>query len=190
MASAPGSPDDDIAGDRQRATHPLAMPGRLVRTARLTLIPPGKENLPDLIRLKADARVFALMLHGVRSPERTREELEDDIDFWEVRGYGTWCVFLTETGAFLGIAGLMERPDGRGVAMRFALWPECRGHGYAREAAKAGLDFGHRAGLARIIAVAWVENLASRQVLRDIGMAECDAFQHRGQRMIVYESPA
>ncbi|MBK1660219.1 N-acetyltransferase [Paracraurococcus ruber] len=164
------------------------MPGRLVRTPRLTLVPPGKENLPDLIRLKGDPRVFELMLHGVRSPERTREELEDDIEFWEVRGYGTWCVFETETGEFLGIAGLMERPDGRGVAMRFALWPECRGKGYAREAARAGLEFGHRAGLARIIAVAWEENHASRQVLGDIGMAECDAFDHKGRRMILFES--
>ena len=45
----------------------------------------------------------------------------------------------------------------------------------------------HRAGLRRIIAVAWVENLASRQVLQDIGMRECDSFIHRGRRMLVYE---
>ena len=45
----------------------VPMPGRLVRTERLTLVPPGKENLPDLIRLKSDPRVFELMLHGVRS---------------------------------------------------------------------------------------------------------------------------
>lgn len=161
---------------------------RTITTARLSLLPPGLEHLPDLIRLKADERVFGLMLHGVRTPERTREELEDDIDFWRVRGYGTWSVFERGTGDFLGIAGLMERPDGRGVALRFALWPECRGKGYAREAAAAGLEFGHRAGLARIIAVAWVENLASRLVLQDIGMTECDAFLHRGRRMLVYES--
>jgi len=168
----------------------IPMPGRLVRTPRLTLIPPGKENLPDLIRLKSDPRVFELMLHGVRNEARTRDELDDDIEFWQVRGYGTWCVFLTETGEFLGIAGLMERPDGRGVAMRFALWPECRGKGYAREAARAGLDFGHRAGLPRIIAVAWAENVASRLVLQDIGMQECDEFLYRGRRMMVYESLA
>jgi len=166
----------------------VPLPGRLVRTSRLTLAPPGRENLQDLMRLKGDPRVFELMLHGVRSPERTREELEDDIEFWEVRGYGTWCVFLTETGTFLGISGLMERPDGRGVALRFALWPECRGKGYAREAGAAGLEFGHRAGLRRIIAVAWVENISSRQVLLDIGMTECDAFMHRDRRMLVYES--
>ena len=35
---------------------PLATPGRILRTARLMLLPPGAENLPDLIRLKADER--------------------------------------------------------------------------------------------------------------------------------------
>jgi RimJ/RimL family protein N-acetyltransferase len=166
---------------------PLHTP-RTITTPRLSLLPPSPEQLPDLIRLKADERVFGLMLHGVRTPDRTREELEDDIDFWRVRGYGTWSVFERGTGEFLGLAGLMERPDGRGVAIRFALWPECRGHGYAREAAAAGLEFGHRAGLKRIIAVAWEANHASRAVLGDIGMRECDAFQHRGRRMLVFES--
>jgi RimJ/RimL family protein N-acetyltransferase len=168
----------------------LATPGRILCTARLMLLPPGPENLPDLIRLKADERVFGFMLHGTRTPERTREELEDDMAFWQVRGYGTWCVFEMASGDFLGICGFMERPDGRGVALRFALWPECRGRGFAREAARAALAFGHRAGLRRIIAVARETNLASRAVLTDIGMRECDAFLHHGHRMLVFESLA
>ena len=163
---------------------------RTLTTARLSLLPPGREHLPDLIRLKADERVFGFMLHGIRSPERTKEELEDDMEFWLVRGYGTWSVFERAAGEFLGIAGLMERPDGRGVALRFALWPECRGKGYAREAAAAALEFGHRAGLARIIAVARESNLASRGVLADIGMREAGEFRHQGHRMVLFESVA
>ena len=161
---------------------------RVVKTARLTLLPVGKENLPDLIRLKADPEAFGLMLHGVRTPERTQEELEDDIDFWEVRGYGTWAVHRTGDGEFLGIAGLMERPDGRGVALRYALWPSCRGHGYAREAARAALDFGHAAGLRRIIGIARETNAASRAVMTDIGMTEAGEFRNSGNRMLVFES--
>ncbi|MCX8134248.1 MAG: GNAT family N-acetyltransferase [Roseococcus sp.] len=163
---------------------------RTVTTARLSLLPPCPEHLPDLIRLKADEAVFGFMLHGTRTPERTREELEDDMAFWQVRGYGTWSVFERDTGRFLGIAGLMERPDGRGVAVRFALWPDCRGRGYAREAARAALDFGHAAGLARIIGVARETNAPSRAVLTEIGMRECGEFMNRGHRMVVYESLA
>ena len=84
----------------------------------------------------------------------------------------------------------MERPDGRGVALRFALWPECRGKGYAREAAAAALEFGHRAGLKRIIAVARESNMASRGVLSDIGMREVAEFRHQGHRMLLFESLA
>nr|WP_314074371.1 GNAT family N-acetyltransferase [uncultured Roseococcus sp.] len=168
--------------------HGLMSSPRTITTARLSLLPPGREQLPELIRLKTDEAVFGFMLHGTRSAERVREELEDDIAFWQVRGYGTWSVFLRESGDFLGIAGLMERPDGRGVAVRFALWPACRGKGYAREAARAALDFGHAAGLGRIIGVARETNHASRAVLMDIGMRECDEFENRGHRMIVYES--
>ncbi len=164
--------------------------GNGITTARLSMRPVGWEHLPDLLRLKADERVFGIMLHGVRTPGRTREELEDDIEFWLVRGYGTWSVFRRGTGEFLGITGLMERPDGRGVALRFALWPECRGHGFAREAAAAALAFGHRRGLARIIAVAREDNHASRGVLADIGMRECGAYRHQATPMLVFESLA
>ncbi|WP_431285709.1 GNAT family N-acetyltransferase [Humitalea sp. 24SJ18S-53] len=163
---------------------------RGITTARLSLLPPGPEHLDDIIRLKADPRVFDVMLHGVRSPERAREELLDDQEFWTVRGYGIWSVFLRETGDFLGIAGLMERPDGRGVALRFALWPECRGRGYAREAAVAALAFGHAAGLARIVAVARASNQASRGVLEDIGMRLAGEHVHQGHAMLLFESVA
>ncbi len=157
---------------------------RSITTARLSMLPPGPEHLEELVRLKADERVFGYMLHGVRTPARTAEELEDDMDFWQVRGYGTWSVFLREAGDFLGITGLMERSDGRGVALRYALWPECRGHGYAREAAAAALEF----GLARIIGVARESNAASRAVMSDIGMHESGEFLNRGHRMVVFES--
>lgn len=167
---------------------PLPQPVRLVRTERLMLLPVGLENLPELVRLKADPRVFAAMLHGVRTPERTREELEDDITFWQVRGYGTWAVHLLADESFLGIAGLMERPDGRGVALRYALWPEVRGHGYAREAAAAALAFGHRASLSRIIGIARESNHPSRAVLTDIGMKQCGEYAYQGHRMLVFES--
>jgi RimJ/RimL family protein N-acetyltransferase len=171
---------------------PLAAPPppavRIVRTERLMLLPVGLENLPELVKLKADPRAFSAMLHGVRTPERTREELEDDMVFWQVRGYGTWAVHALADESFLGITGLMERSDGRGVALRFALWPEVRGQGYAREAAAAALAFGHCAGLARVIAVARETNIPSRAVLTDIGMRECGEYPYQGHRMLVFES--
>jgi RimJ/RimL family protein N-acetyltransferase len=91
----------------------------------------------------------------------------------------------------VGVTGLAHRPDGRGIALRFALWPEAQGRGLAREAAGAALRFGHeRARLRRIVAVARENNFASRTVLGGIGMTECASFVQQGWRMVLYESVA
>ena len=160
-----------------------------LRTARLVLTPVGGADLADLQAIKADPRVFAVMLGGVRSPAQTAAELADDVVAWGANGFGIWAIREAAGHKFVGIAGLERRPDGRGVALRFALWPEEQGRGLAREAAGAALRFGHhQAGLPRIIAVARASNFASRMVLGSIGMTERGGFIRNGWPMVVYES--
>jgi len=161
-----------------------------LRTARLLLTPVGGADLADLCAIKADPRVFAVMLGGVRSPVETAEELADDVVAWGANGFGAWAVREPAANAsFVGITGLELRPDGRGVALRFALWPEAQGRGLAREAAGAALRFGHeQARLRRIVAVARENNFGSRMVLGGIGMTECGGFMQQGHRMAMYES--
>ena len=164
-------------------------PAFVLHTARAVMRPVAPADLADLQALKADPRVFATMLGGVRSPVRTAEELAAELALWAARGVGMWSVREAATEAFLGIAGLMERPDGLGPALRFAFWPEARGRGLAREAAGAALRFAHeRAGIARVVAVAREENFASRTVLGAIGMRPCGAFTREGYRLLIYAS--
>jgi len=164
-------------------------PARVLRTARLVLSPVNGGDLPDLRAIKADPGVFAVMLGGVRNHAQTIEDLARDVSAWGQHGFGIWAI--REAGRFVGITGLEHRADGRGVALRFALWPEAQGRGLAREAAFATLRFGHdRAGLSRIIAVAREGNIGSRTVLGGIGMREAGTFEQRGYTMILYESTA
>ena len=159
----------------------------ILRTGRLSLTPVNGADLPDLRAFKADPSVFAVMLGGVRSHSQTAEDLAQDIVNWGRYGFGTWAV--REAGRFIGITGLQHRPDGRGVALRFAISQPAQGRGLAREAAFAALRFGHeRAGLARIIAVARESNFASRTVLGGIGMREAGGFEQGGYTMTLYES--
>jgi RimJ/RimL family protein N-acetyltransferase len=183
----------------------------VLRTARLVLTPVGGADMSDLQAIKGDPRVFAIMLGGVRSPQQTAEELAHEVAHWGAHGFGWWAVRQTISAAFprtraaidrsggsrdfgsqfVGITGLEERPDGRGIALRFALWPEAQGRGLAREAAAAALRFGHeQAGKRRIVAVARENNFGSRIVLGGIGMIECDSFVQNGYRMVMYESVA
>ena len=160
-----------------------------IRTARLVLTPVGGADLPDLRAIKADPRVFAIMLGGVRTPTETADELAEDVIAWGANGFGMWTIRERSSGCFVGITGLERRPDGRGVALRFALWPEAQGRGLAREAAGAALRFGHdQARLRRIIAVARETNFASRMVLGGIGMTECGSFIQHGHMMVIYRS--
>jgi RimJ/RimL family protein N-acetyltransferase len=173
-------------------------PAWIVRTARLLLTPVGGADLADLRAIKSDPRVFAVMLGGVRSPVQAAEELAEDVVAWGANGFGMWAIreladprVKGARAGFVGVAGLERRPDGLGVALRFALWPEMQGRGLAREAAGVALRFGHdQAGLRRIIAVARDNNFASRMVLGGVGMTECANFVQHGYCMVLYESIA
>ena len=160
-----------------------------VQTGRLLLQPVWGGDLPALRALKADPRVFAVMLGGVRSAAQTAEELAADIAFWGRHGFGMWTVRERADEKFLGLVGILERADGRGMALRFALTPDGQGRGFASEAAAGALRFGHeRAGLRRIVAVAREDNFASRGVLGAIGMRIAEAFDRDGVPMLMYES--
>ncbi len=159
----------------------------LIRTARLLLEPVCAADLPALIALKADPLVYGRMLGGVRSPLQTVDELASDRLYWAMHGVG---MFAIREGRMLhGITGIHTRPDGRGQALRFAVWPEARGRGIAREAASAALRHAHdQVGLTRIVAVAAADNFASRMVLGSIGMRVCERFPRGGAAMLTYES--
>ena len=162
---------------------------RALRTGRLWLRPVQYGDLTDLVVLKADPRVFAVMLGGVRTPEQAARELAEDIAFWGQRGAGMWSVRAAGDSAFLGLVGLHGRPDGRGIALRFALHAAAQGRGYASEAAGAALRFAHeRAGLVRVIAVARASNIGSRQVLGAIGMVLFETYRRDGDEVLLYES--
>ena len=164
-------------------------PFRTIRTGRLVLTPVGGADLADLRAIKTDPRVFAVMLGGVRNAAETAEELARDVVAWGAQGYGIWAIRERADGKFVGITGLEPRPDNRGVALRFALWPEAQGRGLAREAAGAALRFGHdQAGLRRIVAVAREANFASRTVLGSIGMVPVEYFIRHEHRMVMFES--
>ena len=161
--------------------HPL-------RTGRLVLAPFSAGDLPDLQRFKADPQCWATMLGGVCTPEQTARDLAAELAFWGRHDVGMWTA-RGPAGGLLGVTGLHERPDARGIALRFAFDPACRGHGLAREAAGAVLQDAHyRAGLTRVVAVARDSNVASRLVLGAIGMREVTTFLQSGHLMHLFAS--
>lgn len=158
-------------------------------TGRLRLDPVSWSDLPAIAALKADPRVYGMMLGGVRNRAEAADDLAEDLRCWGRLGVGMWTIRARGSGRFLGLTGFHERPDGRGIGLRFALAADSQGQGYAPEAAGAALRFAHDvAHIRRVVAVARESNFGSRQVLGSIGMREVDAFLRDGHRMLVFES--
>lgn len=82
---------------------------------------------------------------------------------------GRWAVHIKQNDQFIGWCGLKKIQDDIDLGYRFL--PAEWGKGYATEAAKAVLDYGHEERrLQKITAHAHVDNIASQRVLLKIGM--------------------
>lgn len=108
----------------------------------------------------------------------TREQSDASVARFQAgfaqRGYGWWAVEVRATGEFIGFAGLDQVDDGlpfTGIEIGWRLARSAWGHGYATEAALAGLAFGFETlDLPEILAVTTATNLRSQAVMRRIGM--------------------
>lgn len=91
------------------------------------------------------------------------------------RGFGLFLVALKDSGAPIGMSGLIKRDGLEDVDVGFALLPEYTGQGYAYEATKAVLDYGYNTlQLPRIVAIARADNKHSLALLEKLGLKFSD----------------
>jgi len=121
-------------------------------------------NDPDFLRnigdrgihTVADARAF--ISRGPRAP------------YADV-GHGLLCIEERDTGRRLGVCGLVRRDFLPAADLGFALLPAARGHGFAREAAQAVVQFARtELRLPRLFGVVQPDNAPSIRVLESVGM--------------------
>ncbi|HSZ43205.1 MAG TPA: GNAT family N-acetyltransferase [Trebonia sp.] len=117
----------------------------------------------------------------------TRGESDALVDRTEARfeahGYGLWALEVKETGEFIGFTGLAPMPDdvpgAGGTEIGWRLARHAWHYGYATEAALAARDVAFtEVGLPELWSMTAVLNTPSQAVMRRIGMAEADRFEH------------
>jgi RimJ/RimL family protein N-acetyltransferase len=177
--------------------------GPEIRTERLVLRRWEAKDRPAFAALNADPDVMAFFPTTLG-----RQASDAAIDGYEADfrddGFGYWAVIHRESDEFLGMAGLghilftAHFTPAVEVGWRFRrnVW----GHGYATEAGRAALAFGHRdIGLAEIVAVTSAANERSQLVMQRLGMVrnEDDDFDRPGleaepqlRRNVLYRSRA
>ncbi len=145
-----------------------------IETARLLLRPFTTSDLDDYTRLIfADAEVMRYLPKRDLVPrERAKRTLTVFADHWTQHDYGVWAVTDKVTGEFMGHCGLGPVPEAGEIEVLYSLGQAYWGQGIATEAARASVRFGfERANLARLIALAVPENIASRRVMEHLGFA-------------------
>jgi len=156
-------------------------------TPRLLL----RELLPTddagMFELDSDPEVHRYL--GNR-PVQTLKQSQESIAFVRQQhvgnGIGRWAVELKETGEFLGWAGLklMREPLNGHVDyydVGYRLIRRYWGQGLATEAARASVAYGFEVLRQPVLyAMADMENLASRAVLKKAGLRHVGVFEHEG----------
>lgn len=147
-----------------------------IETDRLIMRPLAESDFDDFAALHADEEAMAMMRHGHLDRGAARRLFDLYRSAWAEEGIGMWRLApKAHPETFAGVAGFWVRDDGIGIALRYALPIGWRRQGFAREAAKAALDYGFREhGLERVVAVVQPGNPRSRMVLHEAGMKLID----------------
>jgi RimJ/RimL family protein N-acetyltransferase len=153
-----------------------------LRAQRLRMV-----HLEDLVALHLDEDVMRT-LGGTRSAETTEAYLNINLAHWDQHGFGLWMLYAPD-GRFAGRAGVrhleVDGADEIEIAYTFqrAFWDA----GNATEIGQAltGLAFGEL-GLADLVGVTLVDNLASRRVLEKLGFAYEKSFAQRDDSLVLY----
>ena len=157
-------------------------------TERLAVTRLRADDFDLLCELHRDPAVMAT-LGGVRSDERTRAYLAENLAHWDEHGFGLWIFRERATNAFVGRGGLRHvvLESQSEVEVTYALAREAWGKGFATEIAIAALDVAFRQlGLQDLVAFATPENVASRRVMEKVGFRYERDIVHHGERCVLY----
>ncbi|MFG6120152.1 MULTISPECIES: GNAT family N-acetyltransferase [Thalassobacillus] len=150
-----------------------------------------QDDMDFLADMLADPQMVRYIGEGTpKNKDEAKEFLQ-----WIYRTYehgedmGFKMLVRTEDNVPVGHAGLVPRElDGQQeIEIGYWIAREYWGKGYATEAAKAFLDYGHyQLGIKRFIAIIQPGNMASRQVAQKIGMQLEKRMVLAGQEVYVY----
>ena len=144
----------------------------MIETERLSFRKFVDDDLPLLIEQRSDPEVNKYL----GGPKRQNaESLATRMQFYmacyEKFGVGMCPMIWKETGEIIGTAGLQPLEDSGEIEVGYSITKEFWGLGIGTEAARGWLEYGFNImGLERIVAVAVVDNAASRRIMEKLGM--------------------
>lgn len=163
----------------------------ILSTERLVIRCLQGSDLGELSAIQAESEVMSFFPNGIRSTEQTALDIERCQAFETQFGYSPWAVVAKESGRLIGRCGLIPQEIGGNpeVELTYLFGAEYWGMGYATEA--AGAVKAHALaefGLARVVSLIHVNNIASRRVAEKIGMKRERLVQFLDMKCWLYAS--
>ena len=144
-----------------------------ILTARLALRELAIDDAPFVLQLLNDPSFLRYIGdRGVRNLEEAQRYIvKGMVRSYERHGFGLWLVELREDGHRpIGLCGLVSREGLPAPDIGFALLPDWWSQGLALEAATAVMEHARRVvGLARVLAIASLQNESSVRLLNRLG---------------------
>ena len=145
----------------------------MIQTLRLHFRPLSLSDLDDLYtKIYSDPETMKYIRDGkVRSLEETKKTLESLIAHYNQHGFGFMAAIDHVNDIFIGICGLKYLDTTDEIEIGFLFEKKYWEKGYATESTKAFLSYGfEKLNSKKIVAIAKIENLASRKVLEKCGL--------------------
>jgi ribosomal-protein-alanine N-acetyltransferase len=160
----------------------------MLGTERLFMRKFTADDLPKLIELRSDPEVNKY-LGGTRmqNAQALEKRLGFYIDCHDKYGFGHCMMYWKATGEIIGWSGLQPLEETGEIEVGYGMTKEFWRRGIGLECAKAWLEFGfEKAGLERIVAVAYPENTGSWRIMEKLGMRYEKTEEHYGVDCVFY----
>ena len=147
---------------------------KILETDRLALYELSVDDAPFMLELLNDPHYLQnIGDRGIRSLEDARQHiLNGPVHSYKRNGFGLYLTKLMDTGASIGICGLVKRDALEDIDIGYAFLPKFRGNGYAFEAASATLTYARTVlGITRIVAITTPDNYSSIKLLEKLGLS-------------------
>jgi RimJ/RimL family protein N-acetyltransferase len=166
-------------------------------------------DIPELVtprlRLRGfEPRDFGAYATMMAEPEVTRylgdgkpltrvdawRQLAMFLGHWSLRGFGIWAVELRATGELAGRIGLYEPEGWPGFEVGYTLGRQFWGNGYAREGARAALDYARETlGRTEVVSLIRPGNAGSIRVAESLGATLSGEIEFFGGPTLIYRYP-
>lgn len=159
-----------------------------IETQRLVLRAFRNDDLDAFAAMCADAEVMRFIGNGETVDRNASWRAMAGFNgHWSVRGFGMWAIERQSDGAFIGRVGLHHPPYWPALEAGWVLARQAWGRGYAREGARAALDFARQTlPPQRLVSFIRPGNQRSVHVAETLGARRDDDADLLGLPVMVY----